>query len=493
MNSRNKISFFVTIVFIYTLSVFTFLAIGDFIIIKFLIKFRPYMELIVYFISFISGYYFGTATINKMKQIKVDKTIIFSGYILGCLLALVPFSFYFSFIFLRYAFSMKAWVYITFILSLLVIKFVSDKYFLVAKLSLRILIFITPISLVLLVVININRIGIIEEVRINSWKPSSNDLYLNNNLLLKTRDEGFIIGVNNLNNDMIKFDNEGNEEWSKEIFEERHTHPFAITTTNDNGFIVLSKNNYFNSIVKIDSQGKIQWEKDYSDAKIIDVTNLVKAKNDYYFGYTKDSLLTFVELNENGQETNTMYTSIKLSYNPDILILDSSGSFIVATTKYRNNNITKISKYGKILHNKTVDMEYITSIYKTDNDNYIVTGSEMTVAKLDKDLNSIWIKEYGSGDDVAMSVQKIENSKYIIVGRDAKAIWMDPVTTYGWLIKIDEEGNLISSEIFGNGRLYEFNYLNQVILTEDNNLIVTGYKNSGKTFWILKLDSEHCP
>ena len=335
------------------------------------------------------------------------------------------------------------------------------------------------------VIVNINRSGIINELRLDSSLTSPNDLHLNYNLLVKTRDNGFIIGVNNLEQNIIKFDNKGNEEWSKKIFEEKHTYPFSITTTNDDCFIILSKNNYLNSIVKIDSHGNIQWEKSYKNDKIENITNLVKDNNSFYFAYVKDSLVTFVELNENGQEINNILASNKISYNPDILLLDSSGNYIV--TKKFEKNITKISKNGQVEDSKTVDMLYITSIYKTDKDNYIVTGREMAVAKLDKDLNTIWIKKYGSGDDVAMSAQRIDNSKYIIVGRDVKAVWIDPITSYGWLIKIDDDGNLISSDLFSNGRDWQFDYFNQVIQTDDKNLILTGYKESGKKFWILTL------
>jgi hypothetical protein len=436
-----------------------------------------------------SGYYLSVEIINKLTHKEVSKRIVSSGYILGCLIALVPFSFFFNSAFLWFALSMNPVIYIGFILFLIVIKLPIDKFFSVSLSLKRILTFIIFISLLLFVIVNINRSGVLSELRIDSSLTSPNDLHLNYNLLVKTRDNGFIIGVNNLEQDIIKFDNKGNEEWSKKIFEEKHTYPFSITTTNDDGFIILSKNNYFNSIDKIDSHGNIQWEKSYKNDKIENVTNLVKDNNSFYFAYVKDSLVTFVELNENGQEINTMYTSIKLSYNPDILLLDSSGNYIVApSSEYHKNNITKISKNGKILQNETVDMLYLTSIHKTDQDNYIVTGREMKVAKLDKNLKTIWIKRYGSGDDVAMSAQKIDNSKYIIVGRDAKAVWMDPITSYGWLIKIDDDGNLISSDLFSNGRDWQFDYFNQVIQTEDNCIIATGYKKSGKVFWVLKLE-----
>ena len=247
MISQNKTLAYITALFVFTLSIFSFLVIGNYIILKFIIRSNLYMELVVYAISFVSGYYFSSEIIKKITQKEVNEIFGTSGYILGSLIALVPFSFFFNSDFLWIA--LNPVICIGFILFLLVIKLLINK-FLSFSISLkRILTFIIFIFLLLFVIVNINRSGIINELRLDSSLTSPNDLHLNYNLLVKTRDNGFIIGVNNLEQNIIKFDNKGNEEWSKKIFEEKHTYPFSITTTNDDCFIILSKNNYLNSVV----------------------------------------------------------------------------------------------------------------------------------------------------------------------------------------------------------------------------------------------------
>jgi thioredoxin-related protein/Tol biopolymer transport system component len=120
-------------------------------------------------------------------------------------------------------------------------------------------------------------------------------------------------------------------------------------------------------------------------------------------------------------------------------------------------------------------------------------GADFWVIKLDEQGNEIWDRTYGgSGDDVAFSLIQTTDGGYAVAGL------IQSKGTSGrdfWVIKLDEQGNQIWDRTYGGGSGDDFEPKPiPLIQTIDGGYAVAGQTESkgasDHDFWVIKLDEE---
>ena len=143
------------------------------------------------------------------------------------------------------------------------------------------------------------------------------------------------------------------------------------------------------------------------------------------------------------------------------------------------------------------------SIVQTSDDGYAVAGNlkeDGYVIKMDKDGNENWKKTFvGSNNDNFYSIVQSGND-YVVAGFKGKDyIWNGPQGDL-WVIKLDSNGTEAWNKTIGDGRGTNQEEGSSIIQTTDGNYVVAGhlgymvrtsvsysFNNYG---WLMKLDSN---
>ncbi len=122
-------------------------------------------------------------------------------------------------------------------------------------------------------------------------------------------------------------------------------------------------------------------------------------------------------------------------------------------------------------------------------DDYIIVGhstslgsGDLSIVKLDKNGNEIWINTYGIGgvNESGASVIAGQDGGYIIAGTYTKT---GPIHNEGYILKIDEDGNVLWSKSYDHTTGKFFRFIRQTI---DGNYIIVGTQS--QSLIMLKLD-----
>lgn len=109
------------------------------------------------------------------------------------------------------------------------------------------------------------------------------------------------------------------------------------------------------------------------------------------------------------------------------------------------------------------------------------------VIKTDSLGNQIWAKAFGGNlNDVLKSVAKTSDGNYVAAGFSNSNI---DLAIKGWVIKFDDDGNLIWQQQFGVG---EWNYFESIKSTSNGSVILAGtaLTSTGSSGWLLNIDLE---
>ena len=104
-----------------------------------------------------------------------------------------------------------------------------------------------------------------------------------------------------------------------------------------------------------------------------------------------------------------------------------------------------------------------------------------------------WIKTFNLNDhDQGSSVQQTTDGGYIVVGTTGPYL-LPPIDNV-WLIKTDSKGNMVWDKKFGGGELYDGGYGNTVKQTSDGGYIIGGgywdYSEYNHDIWLIKTDED---
>lgn len=268
---------------------------------------------------------------------------------------------------------------------------------------------------------------------------------------------------------LMKINASGQMQWIQEYTRETSYSINAVSETEDGGLILtgVSYSSQRDSLLllKTDSVGVFQWEKHYGDIKDTRGNDVIQCS---------DGGFAVIGSNWNGHFG---------AGQSDFWLLktDSNGELL----------------WSKKFGDGAPDLGY--SLLETENQGFILTGSglfpmstdgysDVTVIKTDSLGNKIWIKSYERSDhSYAYAIEKITDGGYILCGQ-----LNDSLTTgfAGYLVRIDDNGQLLWSQSFSGGDLDLFI---SVIETPDNGFGIVGYHrgaaNSDTDLYVVKTDS----
>jgi len=153
-------------------------------------------------------------------------------------------------------------------------------------------------------------------------------------------------------------------------------------------------------------------------------------------------------------------------------------------TTVLSQDLTWMKTYGSIHSDRpysiqqTIDDGFIMCGSSSQNSSYII---DLWIIKTDENGNEIWDSKINFGGNYAQSfatcIKQTEDG-YIVVGD-----YYNNAPADLFLVKIDENGNEVWNQNFGNG------HATSIQVTQDGGYIIAGTKN-GATLWLIKTDSS---
>jgi hypothetical protein len=224
---------------------------------------------------------------------------------------------------------------------------------------------------------------------------------------------------------LIKVDSNGNMEWDKTFGSPNNESGYAVKQTIDGGYIVtgeISQGTTYPQthvcLIKTNDKGELQWEKTY-------------------------------------------FSGVGL----DVCQIDDEG-YVVVGDFYDNKNLMKVDKDGNEMWNKSIGEKfYLYSIHQTNDGGFIMVGFSCLI-KTDSDGMQEWTVTFDSGM-VGLDVLQTIDGGYTAVGYEG-----DYFESTGWMLRTDENGNIIDKKKYIDYKTYYG--INSLYQTSDGGYIITG-------------------
>jgi hypothetical protein len=250
---------------------------------------------------------------------------------------------------------------------------------------------------------------------------------------------------------------------------------YAITATKDGGYVFAGKYGTNGSgagdiyIAKLSSSGALLWSKTYGDS-LGDEARSIKELPDGSFIISGFSLYL-------GGASGTSYKNV-------IMKLDSTGDSLW-TKSYGSAGIFVPEGLGTGVES-TYDGGFIMVGKYANGSN----GNDFLVLKTDANGDSLWAKLYGgTGPDIPRSVQRTNDSCYIVSGT-TKSFGPNAGTGNMWILKLNQSGDTLWTKVIGS-TLEEECYMARP--TDDGGYILAGRTGNisvyGSELYVVKTDS----
>ena len=312
--------------------------------------------------------------------------------------------------------------------------------------------------------------------------------------IINSNDNGFIIAGNSKSNDgdvssnngssdfwVIKINLDGDIIWENNYGISNYERAYAITQAHDGGYIMAGYRNMIDGqptnsdflVVRIDEDGNLMWEESYGGTDFDNARHIIKTNDN---GYIVAGISTLSD--------NFYQKSVR------VIKINDSGNIVWEKTFFETNCMN----FGSSILTPDNGILFIADDCESDSDYIIV--------KLDANGNMEWQKVYGGSlADKPAAIKHCEEGGYVIVGSSASQDG-DVTNNHGgfdyWVIKIDDNGNLLSSKCFGGS---ETDQAYDVIQNDSNEFIVVGASLSQdgdvtnntdkKDYWIINIDSDN--
>ncbi|SNY95126.1 hypothetical protein [Flagellimonas pacifica] len=338
---------------------------------------------------------------------------------------------------------------------------------------------------------------------------------------------------------LLKLDAEGNLQWSKTYGGSKDDRGQSVVQTTDGGYAIVgyamsndgdgSNNEGFHDswILRLDTSGNILWEKSFGFSGhdhsydviqtadggfffsgFLDVTSSGGSGNDGKGNYlTRHGVGEFwgTKLDADGNLQWRRYFGGTNNDRSFAVVQANDGSFLLTGASesndfdIKNSNgsydfwVIKVSDKGELLWEKSfggsgIDKAY--DIVKSKDDGYLITGntfstdvdisknngeSDVWLIKIDDNGNLIWEKTYGgTAFDAARGIGLTADGGFVIAG-NSKSSDGDATENQGendlWVIKTDDQGNVEYQKTFGGSGL---DYGFDAIQNKEGSLILVG-------------------
>jgi hypothetical protein len=296
-----------------------------------------------------------------------------------------------------------------------------------------------------------------------------------------------------------------------------------VRDTPDGGYIIIgtkyiitsrkeeTNNNRANNemawLIKTDKTGKFQWDKLFGGNNV-DIGTSINVTSDggyiiggftgsYGHGGYGDAWLIKTDYAGNQQWSKTYGEFYSDTANDVIQTSGNEYVLLGSTSNYGSGKedfwLIKTDNKGNEQWNKTfggIDDDIGYSIQQTIDGGFILNGitwsfgkgnSDIWIIKIDNQGNMIWNKTFGgSSPDQSSTILQTSDGGYIITGERSKALWV---------IKTDSSGNIIWNKTYG-GPYSEFG--SSILQLNGGKYIISGFIEQGGMFtddvWLIKIN-----
>jgi len=338
--------------------------------------------------------------------------------------------------------------------------------------------------------------------------------------LIQTNDGGYaILGMTNSTdgdlalkelavNDywLVKLDDNGDLEWQKTYGGSKDDQGQQVIQTSDGGYAITgyamsddgdgSNNEGFhdNWVLRLDATGTILWEKSFGFSGHDHSYDLVETADGGFF------FSGFLDVTSSNGEGSTDKSSLTAHGVGEFwgTKIDADGNlewrkFFGGTNNDRSFGVVNAHDGGYVLAGASESDDFDISNPKGSYDFWVV--------KVDKNGNFVWENSFGgTGIDQAQDIMATPDGGYIIVGSTFSSdtqVTKNNGQSDVWLIKIDENGQLLWQKSFGGSG---FDAAHSVRPSSDGGLLVCGNsksfdgdvsENFGENdIWIFKTDAS---
>ncbi len=306
---------------------------------------------------------------------------------------------------------------------------------------------------------------------------------------------------------LLKFDAAGNLEWNRTYGGSGQDLGQSLVQTSDGGYALTgyaqsadgdgSNNEGFhdNWIIKLDALGDIEWEKSYGFSGHDHSYDVLQTEDGGFFfvGFLDITLARADGYNE--KRNSLTRHGVGEFWGTKI---DGQGniewrSYFGGSNNDRAHAVVQADDGGFVMAGFSESVDFDISDSKGSYDFWVV--------KIDVHGNLLWQRSFGgSGIEISQDIAKTSDNGYVITGNtfsNDTDIAKNNGESDIWLIKIDDEGNLVWERTFG-GTL--FDAAQSVRTCSDGGFMVTGnsksndvdlIQNEGENdIWLVKTDSE---
>ena len=280
---------------------------------------------------------------------------------------------------------------------------------------------------------------------------------------------------------IIKLDANGNMEWEQSFGFSGHDHSYDVVQTDDSGFFFAG----FLDITASNGEGsfgKGNYQTRHGVGEFwgtkLDANGNLQWRR-YFGGTNNDRAHGLVKSNDGG------FVLSGFSESDDFDISNPKGSY--------DFWVLKINSSGELVWEKSfggTGIEISYDIAKTNDNSYVITGntfsndvnisknngkSDVWLIKIDDNGNLVWEKTYGGSEfDAAQSVKQTKDGGFLLTG-NSKSNDFDLLQNSGendiWILKTDANGNLLLQTTIGGTDLdYGFDALEN----EDGSILLVG-------------------
>ncbi len=305
---------------------------------------------------------------------------------------------------------------------------------------------------------------------------------------------------------LLKLDADGELQWSRSYGGSKDDRGQAVIQTSDGGYALAgyamssdgdgSNNEGFHDhwIVKLNSTGDIEWERSYGFAGHDHAYDLVQTPDGGFFFTGFLDIVASDGAGGTDKRNSLTRHGVGEFWGTKI---DAQGNLQWRKFFGGSNNDRA---YGLV---SSSDGGFIMTGFSESDDTDIsnTKGSyDFWLVKVDGNGNLVWEKSYGgSGIEVSYDIEKTTDNAYVVVGHTFSTD-KDISASHGesdvWLIKIDEEGELLWERTYGGAG---FDSGNSVKQAADGGYLIAGNSRSSdqdltenfgeNDMWVLKTDS----